>query len=348
MSDNRKYYYLKLKENFYNSETMVILESMQDGLLYSNLLLKMYLMSLKSGGILMLNDHLPHTPQTIATFTRHQVGTVERALKVFLEFGLVEILTDGAYYMTDIQLLIGQSSTEGERKKKERMRLKRQKLLPSGGADICPPYSQGDICPPEIRDKRLDIRDKSIENRESESAHAYGRYQNVFLTDGELADLQASFPTVWGQYIEKLSEYMASTGKRYQSHAATIRRWAGEDAKKAAPPTRNRDYSVKEDETQETKVRASKKLAGLICHSSANFTEIKSVVTSLLQNLGYSMEISDSNNPSFIAGRVSDVKGTSANGNISGFFGEFSPEVITNFTLDYPVIGFEIEFNPQK
>ena len=42
MSDNRKYYYLKLKENFYNSETMVILESMQDGLLYSNLLLKMY------------------------------------------------------------------------------------------------------------------------------------------------------------------------------------------------------------------------------------------------------------------------------------------------------------------
>ena len=102
------------------------------------------------------------------------------------------------------------------------------------------------------------------------------------------------------------------------------------------------------DETQETKVRASKKLAGLICHSSANFTEIKSVVTSLLQNLGYSMEISDSNNPSFIAGRVSDVEGTSANGNISGFFGEFSPEVVTNFTLDYPVIGFEIEFNPQE
>ncbi len=48
---------------------------------------------------------------------------------------------------------------------------------------------------------------------------------------------------------KKLSEYMASTGKRYQSHAATIRRWAGEDMKKAAPPTRNRDYSVKEDET---------------------------------------------------------------------------------------------------
>ena len=240
MSENRKYYYMKLKENFFTDAKMVILESMQDGLLYSNLLLKMYLMSLKYNGILMLNDHLPHTPQTIATFTRHQIGTVERAIKVFLEFGFVEILTDGSYYMADIQLLIGQSSTEGERKRKERMRLKRQNLLPSG---------QVDKCPPEIRDKRLDIRDKSIENRESESARAYGRYQNVFLTDEELADLQVSFPAVWEQYIEKLSEYMASTGKRYQSHAATIRRWAGEDAKKTVTPSRNRDYSVKEDET---------------------------------------------------------------------------------------------------
>ena len=225
MSDNRKYYYLKLKENFYNSETMVILESMQDGLLYSNLLLKMYLMSLKSGGILMLNDHLPHTPQTIATFTRHQVGTVERALKVFLEFGLVEILTDGAYYMADIQLLIGQSSTEGERKKKERMRLKRQKLLPSGGADICPPYSRGDICPPEIRDKRLDIRDKSIENRESESARAYGRYQNVFLTDEELADLTSlwhpPFCGVSGRYTATTAALCGSCSTKPSTTAKT-------------------------------------------------------------------------------------------------------------------------------
>ena len=60
MTENRRFYYLKLKENFYNSETMVILESMQDGLLYSNLLLKMYLMSLKSNGVLLLNDYLPH------------------------------------------------------------------------------------------------------------------------------------------------------------------------------------------------------------------------------------------------------------------------------------------------
>lgn len=251
MSENRKYYYLKLKENFFTTEKMVILESAQDGLLYSNLLLKMYLMSLKHNGVLMLGDGLPHTPQTIATFTRHQIGTVERALKLFTEFGFVEVLTDGAYYMADIQLLIGQSSTEGERKKKERMRLKRQKLLPSGQTDKCPPYSRGDICPPEIRDKRLDIRDKSIENRECDNdAHAYGKYGNVFLAEREMSELQNEFSdSVLQDYVERLLEYMESTGREYKSHAATIRRWANADRKGAAPPARNRDYTVKEGDT---------------------------------------------------------------------------------------------------
>ena len=97
-----------------------------------------------------------------------------------------------------------------------------------------------DIRPPEI---------EKVRPATGHPSHTYGRYQNVFLTDEELADLQVSFPAVWEQYIEKLSEYMASTGKKYQIHAATIRRWAGEDAKKTVTPSRNRDYSVKEDET---------------------------------------------------------------------------------------------------
>ena len=42
MSENKKYYYMKLKENFFSSERMVVLETMPDGILYSNLLLKMY------------------------------------------------------------------------------------------------------------------------------------------------------------------------------------------------------------------------------------------------------------------------------------------------------------------
>lgn len=243
MADNRKYYYLKLKENFFDSDSIVLLEDMKDGILYSNILLKLYLKSLKNGGRLQLDEHIPYTAQMIATLTRHQIGTVERALAIFQQLGLVEQLDCGLLYMTDIELMIGQSSTEAERKRAARLENKA----------LLPPRTNGghlsDIRPPEIEielEKEIEIKREIEKGR---SARAYGRYQNVFLTDEELADLQASFPTVWGQYIEKLSEYMASTGKRYQSHAATIRRWAGEDAKKTVTPSRNRDYSVKEDET---------------------------------------------------------------------------------------------------
>ena len=248
MSDNRKYYYLKLKENYFDDDSIVLLESMQDGVLYSNILLKLYLKSLKHGGRLQLDEDIPYTAQMIATITRQQIGTVERALQIFLKLGLVEVLDSGTFYMSNIELLIGQSSTEAERKRAARLQNKALSALRTSGGHL------SDIRPPEIEielEKEIEIK-REIEKVRPETghpSHAYGRYQNVFLTDEELADLQASFPAVWEQYIEKLSEYMASTGKRYQSHAATIRRWAGEDAKKAVTPSRNRDYSVKEDET---------------------------------------------------------------------------------------------------
>ena len=246
MTDNRKYYYLKLKESYFDDDAIVLLESMPDGILYSNILLKLYLKSLKNGGKLQLDENIPYTAQMIATLTRQQVGTVERALGIFQQLGLVEQLHGGLLYMTDIELMIGQSSTEAERKRAARLA---NKALP-------PPRTNGghlsDIRPPEIElEKEIEIK-REIEKVRPETghpSHTYGRYQNIFLTDEELADLQVSFPAVWEQYIEKLSEYMASTGKRYQSHAATIRRWAGEDAKKTVTPSRNRDYSVKEDET---------------------------------------------------------------------------------------------------
>ena len=121
MADNRKYYYLKLKENFFDSDSIVLLEDMKDGILYSNILLKLYLKSLKNGGKLQLDENIPYTAQMIATLTRQQVGTVERALGIFQQLGLVEQLHGGLLYMTDIELMIGQSSTEAERKRAARL-----------------------------------------------------------------------------------------------------------------------------------------------------------------------------------------------------------------------------------
>ena len=133
MSTNKKYYWIKLKENFFDTEELVLLQTTQDGYLYSDILLKMYLRSLKGEGRLMLNERMPYDAQMIATITRHQIGTVERALKMFERLGLIEILDNQAIYMLEVQSLIGEGSSEADRKKTYRDRMKQEKLLLGGG-----------------------------------------------------------------------------------------------------------------------------------------------------------------------------------------------------------------------
>lgn len=102
MEKSTNYYYMRLKENFFESEDIVLLESMQDGYLYSNILLKMYVKSLKSNGRLDING-IPYSPQMIATITKHQVGTVEKALKIFQELGFIMITENKMISMVDIR-----------------------------------------------------------------------------------------------------------------------------------------------------------------------------------------------------------------------------------------------------
>lgn len=117
MSDNKKYYYLRLKDNFFDSDELKILESMKDGYLYSNILLKLYLRSLKNDGKLVVNDRIPYNVEMLASVTGHQVGTIKQALSMFKELGLIEILENGAIYMLDIQNFIGKGSTEADRQR---------------------------------------------------------------------------------------------------------------------------------------------------------------------------------------------------------------------------------------
>ena len=123
MSDNKKYYYLRLKENFFDSDELKILESMKDGYLYSNILLKLYLRSLKNDGKLVVNDRIPYNAEMLASVTGHQIGTVKQALSIFKDLGLIDVLENGAIYMLDIQNFIGKGSSEADRKREYRQRI---------------------------------------------------------------------------------------------------------------------------------------------------------------------------------------------------------------------------------
>ncbi len=166
MADNKNYYYIRLKDSFFDEESVKILESMPDGYLYSNILLKLYLRSLKFDGCLMYNERIPYNSTVLATLTGHNVGTVEKALGIFKELELIDILDNGAIYMLDIQNYIGKSSTEADRKREYRNRIERDRLavIETGQMSI----QMSGQNSPENRDKSKENKEESIETESTE------------------------------------------------------------------------------------------------------------------------------------------------------------------------------------
>ena len=179
MAISKKYFYMRLKEDFFDSEEMVLLETLPDGILYQNILMKMYCRSLKSEGRLMFNNVIPYNAEILAKITRMQVGTVEKALDIFQQMGLIEILDNGAIYMMNIQNFIGESSTEGDRKRDYRSKIESEKKLISQSSDKCP-----DKCPTKVHH----IRDKDILD-----------IYNINIYD----DFESEFETIWKAYPRK-------------------------------------------------------------------------------------------------------------------------------------------------
>lgn len=188
MADNRKYYYLKLKEGFFESEEIKILESMKDGYMYSNILLKLYLKSLRNEGRLMYRNVIPYTPEILATLVGHQVGTVEKALEIFRKLELIEVLDNGAIYMMDIQNYIGKSSTEADRQREYYNRVKNEKALLGEPRENVPDLLETQNTEPKSRkaisNYSTDFEEFwSVYPRKADKAQAYKKY-NARLEDG--------------------------------------------------------------------------------------------------------------------------------------------------------------------
>ena len=168
MSTNKRYYYLKLKENYFDREDIKVLESMENGYLYSNILLKLMLISLKQEGRLRFKSAIPYDEKMLATITGHDIDNIRAALVIFTQMELIERLDDGTIYMLEIQDLIEQSSTETDRKRHYRQRIAAEKTLAIANkqeGDIVPRLSQS--CPTK-RPPELEIELKIEKELEKE------------------------------------------------------------------------------------------------------------------------------------------------------------------------------------
>lgn len=76
----------------------------------------------------------------------------------------------------------------------------------------------------KTKNQKAKTRNKKEINKES-----FGEFENVLLSEQELNKLKTKFGEDANSYIERLSNYIASSGKRYKSHYATILTWAEKD-----------------------------------------------------------------------------------------------------------------------
>lgn len=171
MSDNKRYYWLKLPENFYDDDTIQWIEDQENGAAYVNFYLKLLLKSLSDDGKLIRyvgQRLMPYDVRSLARLTNTDTDTVRVALELFVNIGLIERLETGEIYMSQIDEMIGKETESARRKRKYRARKAIEgdkKELPSGTMSQ-ESETKSQQCPTDNRDKRLDNRDKRLDIRD--------------------------------------------------------------------------------------------------------------------------------------------------------------------------------------
>lgn len=225
----KKFYWLKLKRDFFKRHDIRIIESMPNGKDYILFYLKMLLESIDHEGELRFSDAIPYNEQMLAVITNTNIDIVKAAMKLFIDLRMVDVMDDQTIYMMEVEKLIGSESESAERVRKHRRDVKA--LQCNASVTKC----NTEI---EIESEKETETEEEIEAAPPPSLkavrHKYGAYKNVLLTDEDYAKLQAEFPHDWSERIERLSEYIASTGKSYKNHLATIRSWARKDKPKSS------------------------------------------------------------------------------------------------------------------
>lgn len=253
---NKKYYWLKLKENFFTDKTIKKLRKIAGGDTYTIIYLKLLLKATETDGKLYFDGVEDTFADEIALDIDEDSENVKVTLMYLIKNRLLVEISDYEMELTRINEMIGSETNKAELMRKKRAR---DKQLHEQEVTMLPDVTKKVTMLPDVTktlpyieiEKEIDIEiEKEGERKTGQApARCHGRYENVLLSDTELSELQAELPDKWEFYIDRLSGYIASTGKKYQNHAATIRRWAAADTAGCAPKQGIPDYIYKEGQS---------------------------------------------------------------------------------------------------
>lgn len=144
MSENKKYYWLKLKSDFFDDDTIKFIEEQENGIKYSNFYLKLCLKSLKTDGklIRLVGETLiPYDINSLSKLTGVEFDTVRSAMQLFESIGLIKVLESGEIYLSQIDELIGSETDKAQMMR----RLRAERKLDSNNVTQMLPEKEIDI-----------------------------------------------------------------------------------------------------------------------------------------------------------------------------------------------------------
>ncbi|MGP1439884.1 MAG: phage replisome organizer N-terminal domain-containing protein [Treponema sp.] len=227
MSKNKRYYWLKLKEDFFTDIRMRRLRKISAGGTYTIIYLKLLLLSLRDEGKL----YFEKVDETFAKELALVIDETEDDIMITLQYlervGLIEVIAEDEYFLTELPALIGSETDWASKKRKYRE--KRKELTGRTMSSNCLPNVRQEI------EKEIDIeleKEGEIEKDKILPPTPYGEYKNISLTDEEYQKLKDKLKEHTDTMIDKLSRYIESSGKTYKNHYVTILNWYEQDKEK--------------------------------------------------------------------------------------------------------------------
>ncbi|MCK9570949.1 phage replisome organizer N-terminal domain-containing protein [Candidatus Pacearchaeota archaeon] len=141
MADTHKYYWLKLKRDFFKRHDIRIVESLENGKDYLLFYMKLLVESIDHEGYLRFSETIPYDEKMLSTITDTNIDVVRSACKLFGELGMMEWEDDGTLFMNQVQGMIGSETSDAIRKRDYREKAK-QIIAPKEQEGHCPDLSQ--------------------------------------------------------------------------------------------------------------------------------------------------------------------------------------------------------------
>ena len=129
MADQKRFYWLKLKKDFFKRHDMRIIEEMPNGKEYALFYLKLLCESIDHNGELRFSDHIPYSEDMLATITNTNVDIVRTAIKIMIELGMLELMDDGTIFMNKVENMIGSAVDNDNANRQRRYRERQKKAL---------------------------------------------------------------------------------------------------------------------------------------------------------------------------------------------------------------------------